>query len=71
MLLDYKVFFKDFETIYIATIMTVVATVAKFLAAWITQKSFKFTVDERRLIFLSNAQAAAILRQYWWVTILF
>lgn len=62
MLLDYKVFFKDFETIYIATIMTVVATVAKFLAAWITQKSFKFTVDERRLIFgLSNAQAAATL----------
>lgn len=42
--------------------MTVVATVAKFIAAWLTQKSLRFTIDERRLIFgLSNAQAAATL----------
>jgi nucleotide-binding universal stress UspA family protein len=62
MLVDYRVFFKDFETIKVAIVMTVVATFTKFAAAWLTQKSFKFTKDERRLIFgLSNAQAAATL----------
>src|SRR5690606_9781445 len=62
MLIDYRAFFKDFETIKVASVMIVVATTAKFLAAWITQKTYKFSVDERRLIFgLSNAQAAATL----------
>ncbi|MDP2113566.1 MAG: cation:proton antiporter [Bacteroidota bacterium] len=62
MLVDYRAFFLDFETIKVAAVMTVVATSAKFIAAWLTQKSLKFTVDERRLIFgLSNAQAAATL----------
>jgi len=62
MLIDYRAFFKDIETIKVASAMIVVATTAKFLAAWITQKTFKFSVDERRLIFgLSNAQAAATL----------
>ena len=62
MLIDYQVFFKDLETIKVATVMIIVATTAKFLAAWLTQKTFNFSVDERRLIFgLSNAQAAATL----------
>ncbi|MDP3461836.1 MAG: cation:proton antiporter [Bacteroidales bacterium] len=62
MLIDYSAFFKDLETIKVAFVMIVVATTAKFLAAWLTQKTFKFSVDERRLIFgLSNAQAAATL----------
>lgn len=62
MLVDYRAFFSDFETIKVAIVMTVVATFAKFAAAWLTQKTFRFTVDERRLIFgLSNAQAAATL----------
>ena len=62
MLIDYRAFFKDLETIKVAIIMTVVATLAKFLAAWLTQKTFRFSTDERRLIFgLSNAQAAATL----------
>ena len=62
MLIDYRAFFKDFETIKVASVMIVVATTAKFLAAWITQKTYKFSADERRLIFgLSNAQAAATL----------
>ncbi|GAP67988.1 transporter, CPA2 family [Bacteroidales bacterium 6E] len=62
MLVDYRAFFNDWETIKVATVMTVVATVAKFSAAWLTQKSFRYSVDERRLIFgLSNAQAAATL----------
>ena len=62
MLIDYKIFFKNFETIKVAIIMITVATLSKFIAAWLTQKTFKFSKDERRLIFgLSNAQAAATL----------
>jgi Kef-type K+ transport system membrane component KefB len=62
MLIDYRVFFTDSETIKVAIVMIVVATVAKFLAAWLAQKTYRFSVDERRLIFgLSNAQAAATL----------
>ncbi|MFW9598036.1 MAG: cation:proton antiporter, partial [Paludibacter sp.] len=62
MLIDYRVFFQDFETIKVAVIMVVIATASKFIAAWLTQKTFRFSKDERRLIFgLSNAQAAATL----------
>jgi len=62
MLIDYKAFFKDIDTITVAGVMIVAATTSKFIAAWLTQKTFKFSVDERRLIFgLSNAQAAATL----------
>ncbi len=62
MLVDYRAFFKDWETIKVAAVMTLVATSAKYAAAWLTQKTFRFSVDERRLIFgLSNAQAAATL----------
>jgi Kef-type K+ transport system membrane component KefB/nucleotide-binding universal stress UspA family protein len=62
MLIDFRVFIKDFETVKVAAIMTAVAITAKFLAAWFTQKTFRFSKDERRLIFgLSNAQAAATL----------
>lgn len=42
--------------------MTVIATLSKFIAAWITEKNFRLTQDEGRLLFgLSNAQAAATL----------
>lgn len=62
MLIDYRAFFKDSETIFVAVVMTVIATSSKFVAAWLTQKTFRFNIDERRLIFgLSNAQAAATL----------
>lgn len=62
MLVDYHAFFKDFETIKVALVMTIVATLSKFIAAWLTQKSFRLSIDERRLVFgLSNAQAAATL----------
>ncbi len=62
MLVNYKAFFKDLETIKVALVMTAVATIAKYTAAWATQKTFRFSIDERRLIFgLSNAQAAATL----------
>ena len=62
MLVNYKAFISDMETIKVALIMTITATFCKFLAAWLTQKTFSLNVDERRLIFgLSNAQAAATL----------
>lgn len=62
MLIDYRTFFTDVETIKVGAFMTVTATIAKFLAAWLTQKTFGFTNDERKVIFgLSNAQAAATL----------
>lgn len=62
MLIDFRVFFSDVETIIVAATMTIVATVSKFLAAWITQKTFKFSAAQRDVIFgLSNAQAAATL----------
>ncbi|RKS55779.1 transporter (CPA2 family) [Gillisia mitskevichiae] len=62
MLVNYKAFISDFETIKVAAVMTITATSCKFIAAWLTQKTLKFSVNERRLIFgLSNAQAAATL----------
>jgi Kef-type K+ transport system membrane component KefB len=62
MLINFRVFFEGWETIIVASVMTVVATVSKFSAAWITQKTFKFSKAQRDIIFgLSNAQAAATL----------
>ncbi|WP_143960670.1 cation:proton antiporter [Litoribacter populi] len=62
MLIDYSVFFNDVETIFVAVTMTVVATLSKYLAATLTQKTFKFSTAQRDVIFgLSNAQAAATL----------
>lgn len=62
MLINFRAFFSGMETIIVAVTMTVVATIAKFSAAWLAQKTFKFTSDERSIIFgLSNAQAAATL----------
>lgn len=62
MLIDYRAFFGDFETFKVAIIMSVVATIGKFLPAWLTQKTFRLTADERRIIFgLTNSQAAATL----------
>lgn len=61
MLIDYRAFTNP-ETLFVALIMTVVATAGKYFAAWLTQKNFKFSKDERMLIFgLTNAQAAATL----------
>lgn len=62
MLIDFKILFTNLEAILVAIVMTVTATFSKFAAAWLTQKTFRFTTDERRIIFgLSNAQAAATL----------
>jgi Kef-type K+ transport system membrane component KefB len=62
MLIDYRAFFNDTETLVVAATMSAIATVGKYIPAWIIQKSFRFSKDQRRLIFgLSNAQAAATL----------
>lgn len=62
MLVDYRAFFNGWETIEVGLVMILVATGTKFLAAWMTQKTFHFSADQRRVIFgLSNAQAAATL----------
>lgn len=62
MLIDYRAFFTSFETIKVGVVMIIVATAAKYAAAWLTQKTFRLSVDQRSVIFgLSNAQAAATL----------
>jgi len=62
MLVDYRVFIKDWNTIEVAAVITAVAIFSKFAAAWLTQKSFHFSRNERKLIFgLSSAHAAATL----------
>jgi len=62
MLIDYKVLFGGLNSLIIAFAMTVIALAGKYLAAYFTQKTFKFTKHDRLLIFgLSNSQAAATL----------
>ena len=62
MLIDYRTFFTSFETIKVGLIMIIVATAAKYIAAWMTQKTFHLSTDQRSEIFgLSYAQAAATL----------
>ena len=62
MLIDYRTFFTSFETIKVGLIMIIVATAAKYIAAWMTQKTFHLSTDQRSVIrSVSNAQAAATL----------
>ena len=62
MLIDYRVLFGSYNALLIALIMTVIATVAKYLAAVSTQKIFRLSNDQGLMIFgLSNSQAAATL----------
>ncbi|REC49387.1 cation:proton antiporter [Chryseobacterium pennipullorum] len=62
MLIDFTVFFKSFETLKVAAIMLVASIGGKYISAIITEKTFKFTKEEGKLIFgLSSASAAATL----------
>ncbi|MCD8313923.1 MAG: cation:proton antiporter [Bacteroidales bacterium] len=62
MLIDVKSLVVSGEALKVAAVMTVAATLSKWLAAWITQKIYKMRRPERMLMFgLSNAQAAATL----------
>lgn len=62
MLIDYSAFFAGVETIKMGVVLTLVGTFSKYISAWLTQKTFKFSADERSLIFgLSNARVAVTL----------
>lgn len=62
MLIDFTVFFKSLETLGVAAVMLVASIGGKYLAAVLTQKTFKLTRDEGMVIFgLSSASAAATL----------
>ncbi|MCL2063295.1 MAG: cation:proton antiporter [Candidatus Cloacimonetes bacterium] len=62
MLINFRAFFTDTFTIMVAITMVIVATIAKFSAAFLAQKSFKYSKNEKYIIFgLSNSQAAATL----------
>ncbi|MBL1220158.1 cation:proton antiporter [Chryseobacterium sp. L7] len=62
MLIDFKVFFKSWETLEVAAIMLVASIGGKYLSAVMTQKTFRLSKEEGKLIFgLSSASAAATL----------
>jgi Kef-type K+ transport system membrane component KefB len=62
MLVDFSVLFKGFGAIKVASVMIVVAVAGKYIAAVITQKTYKLSSDERQMIFgLSNARVGATL----------
>ena len=62
MLIDYRAFFRDWESLEVAAVMIVLITAAKFIAAWLTQKTFRLSRDQRTVIFgLSSAHVAATL----------
>jgi Kef-type K+ transport system membrane component KefB len=62
MLVNIRVIFEGIQALLVAATMTAVAISSKWLAAYFTQKTCKYTAVERNLIFgLSNAQAAATL----------
>lgn len=62
MLVDVSVLFKGWGAIIVAAVMIVLAVISKYLAALFTQKTFRLSADERRLIFgLSNARVGATL----------
>ncbi|RYF86211.1 MAG: cation:proton antiporter [Chitinophagaceae bacterium] len=62
MLVDFRVLFKGWESIAVAIVMTLVAIAGKFVAAWLTQKTFRLSPVERQIVFgLSTARVGATL----------
>jgi Kef-type K+ transport system membrane component KefB len=62
MIVDAGILLRDHYAVIVAVTMIITATSAKWLAAYLTQKTFRYSVDERNIIFgLSNAQAASTL----------
>ena len=62
MLINVHVVMSSWQTLYVAMVMSVVATICKWLAAWCTQLTYHLSQPDRSMIFgLSNAQAAATL----------
>jgi Kef-type K+ transport system membrane component KefB len=62
MLVDISVLFKGLNALKVAGVMIVVAVAAKYIAAWLMQKTFSLSADERQMIFgLTNARVGATL----------
>ncbi|ACU63984.1 cation:proton antiporter [Chitinophaga pinensis] len=62
MLVDLRVLLKGPEALLIAGVLTVMALVSKYLAAYFTQLSFRYTPTQRNVIFgLSSSHAAATI----------
>ncbi len=62
MLVDVRVILSGPAALMIALTLSAVALSSKWLAAWMTQKTFSFSVAQRQLVFgLSSAHAAATL----------
>lgn len=62
MLIDFAAFIKSWETLGVASIMLIASIGGKYAAAIATQKTFRLTADEGKLIFgMSAASAAATL----------
>jgi hypothetical protein len=62
MLVDMSVVLNGARTLVVALTLTLVALIGKWLAAWATQKTFRYSNAQRNLIFgLSSSHAAATL----------
>lgn len=62
MIVDLRVLLKGNQALIIAATLTCMALFTKWLAAFLTQKIFRYTADQRRLIFgLSTSHAAATI----------
>lgn len=62
MLVNFNVLFMGWGALKVVGVIAVVAIGTKYIAAWITQKSFRLSADEGKMIFgLSTSRAAATL----------
>lgn len=62
MVVDLKVLMQGYQAWIVAGTLTIVALASKWIAAFLTQKVFHYSSDQRQLIFgLSSAHAAATL----------
>lgn len=62
MLVDLRVLLKGYEALFIAGVLTAMAISTKWLAAFFTQKIFRYTSTQRNIIFgLSTSHAAATI----------
>ena len=62
MLVDLRVVFNGYTALFVAAVLTITALFGKWLAAFISQKIFRYKTAERQLLFgLSSAHAAATL----------
>ncbi|MBS1783745.1 MAG: cation:proton antiporter, partial [Bacteroidetes bacterium] len=62
MLVDVQVITKGWNALKVASVIISVAIATKFLAAWLTQKLFGMSINQRNIIFgLSTSHAAATL----------